>query len=997
MTGIADIYIMLSQPQSKEARLRFWSFFQITKKPEDLDRFVLLSWKRSGSNLLSGILHLHPEIIMHDELFNPTDIFTYHPKALLHGDSYAKKWSYLARDLHPKLFLQHIWSGCFVDGTKLKPRGTIVGFKSFPDHWKDVDNEDIWREVILDDPKTKKIILSRDCELSTYVSMKRAEITGSYLTRSYPKDLKVKLDVAAFQAFVNNYRFTFQRKYKSPLYREDTFYVTYEQLADEAHFNAQIAPKIFSFLGVDPDHKATRLGEVVKQSPPNECIENVIENWDEVERVFRHSDISYFQKRKANEMIPNQEVIAPATYPVPEINTWSILLPICSRVVSTELLHFTSPEGVENNRFACVEASSKHTLDNTERPKECWDRLQRFADSFVNTTFDSDLQNIEFIVGIDEGDNVFDSQAAREKVESILKPCNVRFVSVHQRMFGKVCRIWSHLGGHAKHDFVVLMGDDIELLDKGWKQTVERRFTKIHHQNPDLPFGAACVAFNDVSFPGFPTFPVVHRFHLKTFKALLPRQFVNQGGDPFLYALYSRFNASSFVSSKLRNTLGGDSGARYLKHDINWKGQILSLNLLKLQKALKIPPKGVCLDVVIPSYRINNNEIINHIVSLRSTIPAYISFWIIVDNPDEHHVFEMKKLAKASNKTLVGNNRFVTVVHYGENRGASSARNTGYNYSTADWVLFLDDDVIPDASILDAYISSIARYPKAKCMVGLTKLPPPCNSWTKILRTCNVMYFYGISKHRINPPWGVTANLMVKGSRHNHTVQFKHLYPKTGGGEDIDFVFQLKEFYKTNGCVVAVPEAVVHHPWWNKGRTCYGQICGWANGDSQVLTEWPEKTFLVCPNWIESIFVVIFVYSGIWWKGTKQSNVLSLVEACGSIAAMDHLVKVAAYYGSTKGLVESENKNRVVSWAYRIFLALGASTVISAQEITRAHCFVKRGTLFSFARRVDWFDGQAAMEVLDQKLRSGLQFVLYGLIAWYFLQPSLLSSQCEVP
>jgi glycosyltransferase involved in cell wall biosynthesis len=354
-------------------------------------------------------------------------------------------------------------------------------------------------------------------------------------------------------------------------------------------------------------------------------------------------------------------------------------------------------------------------------------------------------------------------------------------------------------------------------------------------------------------------------------------------------------------------------------------------------------------------------------------------------------------LAKASNEMLEGNNHFVNVFHYGENRGASYARNTGYNYSTADWVLFLDDDVVPDASILDAYAGSIARYPKAKCMVGLTKLPPPCNSWTKMLRTCNVMYFYGISKHRINPPWGVTANLMVKGSRHNHTVQFKHLYPKTGGGEDIDFVFQLKEFYKTNGCVVAVPEAVVHHPWWNKGRTCYGQIYGWANGDSQVLTEWPEKTFLVFPNWIESIFLVVFAYGGVWWKGTTPSAILSLVEACGSIAAIDHLVKVATYYGSTKGLVESEKKNRVVSWAHRIFLALGASTVISAQEITRALCVVKRGSFFSFARRMDWFDGHAAMEVLGQKLLSGLQFVLYGSIAWYFLQTSVLSSQCEVP
>ena len=135
---------------------------------------------------------------MHNELFNPIDIFTYHPRGLLLGDSHADNWSYLARDLYPKPFLEQIWSGCFANGTKIKSKGKTVGFKSFPDHWNEVGNEDIWREEILDDPKIKKIILSRDCELSTYVSMKRADITGSYLTKSYPKDLKVHVDVVAF-------------------------------------------------------------------------------------------------------------------------------------------------------------------------------------------------------------------------------------------------------------------------------------------------------------------------------------------------------------------------------------------------------------------------------------------------------------------------------------------------------------------------------------------------------------------------------------------------------------------------------------------------------------------------------------------------------------------------------------------------------------------------------------------------------------------------------
>jgi glycosyltransferase involved in cell wall biosynthesis len=533
----------------------------------------------------------------------------------------------------------------------------------------------------------------------------------------------VTIDVAAFQAFVNNYQSTFQRKYRSPLHREDSFCITYEQLVDTDLFDDHIAPKLFEFIGVDPNHRLKRLEEVVKQSQEDECLEHVIANWDELERAFRLTDVSYFKKKNVARKIA-------VKVPGPEVSLsglscgwgWSILLPICSRVLSSVHVKTSGAD-----RFAEIKETSQHSDQNTENPNVCWERLRQVAEGFLATISHSDRKKAEFIVGIDVGDKVFDSDEKRERIRSIFSCCSVRFVQIRPKMFGKVCRIWNHLAGQANNDFIVLLGDDIKLIDNGWKQDIERKFIEIHDNNPGLPFGAACVAFNDISFKGFPTFPVIHRFHLTTFQTLLPQQFINQGGDPYLYALYSRFNASSFSMLRLKNTLGGDSDARYLKHDINWKGQILTLNIHKLKKKLSVSATGICLDVMVPSYRTNNKDILARILSLRCTDPINVTFWVVVDNPDEKNLVEMKDLAEEFNGGLDGGNYFVNVIHYGENRGASYARNTGYNYSTADLVLFLDDDVIPEEPLLDAYVGSILRYPNAKCMVGLTKLPEPCN------------------------------------------------------------------------------------------------------------------------------------------------------------------------------------------------------------------------------------------------------------------------------
>lgn len=103
-------------------------------------------------------------------------------------------------------------------------------------------------------------------------------------------------------------------------------------------------------------------------------------------------------------------------------------------------------------------------------------------------------------------------------------------------------------------DFFVLLGDDVEMCTPGWKQEIEERFARIAVDN-SMPYGLACVAFRDVTFPVFPTFPVLHKFHFEVFSGqLFPPHFVNQHGDPFLFEIYRRYGSSIFApSAQLRN------------------------------------------------------------------------------------------------------------------------------------------------------------------------------------------------------------------------------------------------------------------------------------------------------------------------------------------------------------------------------------------------------------------------------------------------------------
>ena len=180
--------------------------------------------------------------------------------------------------------------------------------------------------------------------------------------------MKLSIDIPDFQKFLDNYRYTFQQKYKSPFAKQDSFRISYEQLRNENYFDQDIAPKLWDFLGISSDASVRRLDEVKKQSPDNEVLRNVINNYDELRYAFCHTDVSQFRA-----LLPMEAPCSPIRFVETtgnDIGTWSILLPVCSRekVVSS----IASNNYDNKNRFSDLEWLSKYENQILINPELCW-------------------------------------------------------------------------------------------------------------------------------------------------------------------------------------------------------------------------------------------------------------------------------------------------------------------------------------------------------------------------------------------------------------------------------------------------------------------------------------------------------------------------------------------------------------------------------------------------------------------------------------------------
>ena len=125
-------------------------------------RFVILSARRSGSNLLCTLIDSHPDALCHHELFNPRGIFT----ALDLRDTPTPLHDIAARERDPIAYLARVWRYA---------RGhACVGFKMTPEQHPDI------LQAVLDDPGIAKVVLRRNNPLRALVSERIAEVTGRW-------------------------------------------------------------------------------------------------------------------------------------------------------------------------------------------------------------------------------------------------------------------------------------------------------------------------------------------------------------------------------------------------------------------------------------------------------------------------------------------------------------------------------------------------------------------------------------------------------------------------------------------------------------------------------------------------------------------------------------------------------------------------------------------------------------------------------------------------
>ena len=628
-------------------------------------------------------------------------------------------------------------------------------------------------------------------------------------------------------------------------------------------------------------------------------------------------------------------------------------------------------------------------------PGTCLENLQLFASSLARTTWKDTryMGEIRFhakvYLAIDHEDDHLLSPVMNgsNKVEDILRQnCISDVVTIIcDEPRSHICSIWRQCAERAwveECDYFVLMSDDVVLHDPGWMRDIHHEFQRLA-ESQHVPFGFGCVAFMDLSFPGMPTFPVVHRTHMDIFNGMIvPESFIDQDGDSFLFQLYRRWGCSSMTPSLLgHGVLDGTREA----HDIeqrakDWTFETLDGAVEKemqwLQSKQSTAQQMVTLDVVVPCYRVEL-EILRRILSLKSSDTCSVMFIIIIDDPHSPNTSELER--QYSHRPDVRIRRNAT------NIGAAGSRNRGMEESAADWIAFLDDDIIAQSDLLVEAEKVIREYPTAAGFIGRSMLPQSQNIFTTAVLLCGVAFFFDIAtriEHDI--PWGVTANLIARRNIRDG-VRYDPSYPKAGGGEDVEFCLRKRKFFLANGLkgFVAAPKVVVTHPWWDNGHRSYRRFYRWAYADGVFLKRFPEDCYWdYCPNSAELLFLsglvsIVSPFALRLWD--------SLILAFRMVVAIVLANIIHDYYRHLWKLAKHHNDMNTSLTGWKWVVAIIESTGIRlTRDMGRLHGMMVRGDLV-IGRRFDWFAGRLGKGPKNEERIDNLQRAIIAVVVFHHL------------
>lgn len=261
------------------------------------------------------------------------------------------------------------------------------------------------------------------------------------------------------------------------------------------------------------------------------------------------------------------------------------------------------------------------------------------------------------------------------------------------------------------------------------------------------------------------------------------------------------------------------------------------------------------IDVVIPSFRLNPNELLP-ILELPHPQNFTINFYLIADNPQIEVPASIRQFARENRVCLIINE---------SNLGYSQTRNKGIDAGAGDWVLLLDDDIQPSSSLLIEYARAIEQFPQAIGFAGPTFFPPVFNNVTKALvNNGSIGHFESASRCK-EVVWVPTSNVLLNrkllmGRRFNTALKL--------GGEDVAFLTENSLAHDQK--YICVPNASVTHPWWDEGKPQAIRLFRYGAGTSQIMriSFIRPYTFIDFPNTVESVFgllllSLIFILTGL--------------------------------------------------------------------------------------------------------------------------------------
>ncbi|TRM63934.1 glycosyltransferase family 2 protein [Schizophyllum amplum] len=607
-------------------------------------------------------------------------------------------------------------------------------------------------------------------------------------------------------------------------------------------------------------------------------------------------------------------------------------------------------------------ANGVHSKDPVEH------NLRRFARSLLDSMHGDLLGgttpafSYRIYILVDHDDMVL----ADGKVEQILVDAgvpgdNIVTLPASYVASGRVCTLWRNCARRAylDHcDYYILLGDDVEIHSPGWMSAIHCAFAEISSQR-QVPQGFGCVAFTDMSFPGMPTFPVVHRTHMDMFNGeVVPDIFVNQDGDPYLFALYRKFGCSRMLEHcQLTNAIGGSAQARYAKESaLSWSFEPLRLGVARLRDELAkrcgdVALEKITIDVVVPSFRVQM-PYLDAMLSLRPSQNCETMYIVIIDDPCSPAIDGL--LAK------YGHRVDVRIRVNDVNMGASASRNRGMAESSAEWILFLDDDVSPEPDLLLRVERYARDRPLAAGFVGHCKFPVADTVFKAAVHLAGVTYFWSIATQIPDDlPWGVTANLVARRSQDG--VAYSLDFPKTGGGEDIDFCRKKTVYSVENGgeAFYAAPDAIVTHPWWKDGQRSYWRFYMWSIGDGALIRMYPQHSYRdFSPNAAESLLLVAITFVA----GTLLSRVWMIVfslKVLGGLLLSNVIVDMYRHMYRDEGSnIGNPSRPIALPDTYKLVAVLESTFIRIFSEMGRTMGILQRQEYGQLGMRFDWFTGR---------------------------------------